>query len=68
MGIFWTIGNSNYGLFEGSFFGQLGTTTTAATIFNYGREAAAFLNWAIFGNNNYSREAAAFLKATNNNN
>jgi hypothetical protein len=35
---------------------------------HYGREAAAFLNWAIIGNNSYSREAAAFLKATDNNN
>jgi hypothetical protein len=30
---------------------------------NWGREAAAFSNWATIANNNYGREAAAFLKA-----
>ena len=35
---------------------------------NYGRKAAAFLNFATIGNNNYGREAAAFFKGTNYNN
>ena len=42
-------------------------TTGIRTGNNYGRKAA-FLNWALIGNNNYSREAAAFVEATNDNN
>ena len=39
-------------------------TTGIRTGNNYGRKAA-FLNWALIGNNNYSREAAAFVERGN---